>query len=515
MTMSATPWKANAWAIGKYSLSVVLVITVIAFGPTLLSILWGNVGLIYLVRPALDPSSAVTFQNMAVAYLERALRLDAGNSSVYRGLGRLYLQEDRYDKAAEALRQANASPRVRNQVSLWELGRAYAGLGRMDLAIAAWRQAGAAVFFLGEGKRYLNKGSNYCPQAENSLRLATLIDTQLAEAHYALGRTLHCLNRDEEAQESYQQAARFYEEDSPWRYLAQGHVSRYAGLWDEAVAAYQTAIAYAGQDIYAGTEGRFRLGEILYWKKGEIASATRYLKELIALRPTDVWPYIQIGDIYLDQKQFTEARGWYERAKQVDPLSDAPNRYIMMAYVDEGYTLRDAGKLDDAERSFRRAVDLFPQSAYAHNALGWFFYLRRHDASQAVEEFETAIALAPNDSLAYTRLGYVHLQEGRLAEAIEVLEAALRRNPQDAEAHANLGMVHLRQGALDAALKELEEAVTLAPRAGRYHEMLGDGYRMAGRRAEAIVAYRRALELEPGRVHSQHELDELLGLTEE
>jgi tetratricopeptide (TPR) repeat protein len=495
--------------VNKSLLTGILLIAVVIETPKGCSLFFSNLGFISLADASLTPASAVTLEESARDSFSRSVKSDLGNASAFRGYGELYRLEGNYKEAVDSLSKALLLGADQNKVTLWRLGKAYAGLGQIDLAVAAWRRAGAADYFLEEGKRYLHKGGSNCAGAEHSLRLAIMIDPQLADTHYALGQTLQCLGKEEEAADAFREAVRWYKMDSPLRYLAQGHALRYSGHWDEAVQAYQMATTLAKGDVYANIEAHLALSEVLYRKKGKMASAISCLEELIDLKLSDITPYILIGDIYLDQKRFAEARDWYGRARQVDPLNMVSNLYTLRAYVEEGNFLRDRN-LNDSEKAFRAALAIDPRSAYARIALGWFLYLMRHDASRAAEEFKTAITLAPADSSAYTLLGYVYFQEGRLAEAIEVLNTALVRNPRDAEAHACIGTAYLRQGAMDVAVKELETAVTLAPQVGRYYEMLGDGYRGAGHRDKAIAAYRRALALEPGRIYSQHELENLL-----
>lgn len=52
------------------------------------------------------------------------------------------------------------------------------------------------------------------------------------------------------------------------------------------------------------------------------------------------------------------------------------------------------------------------------------------------------------------RLGAAYLKLGRYAEALEVFQEAVRINPDDAEAHYFLGVTYLNKGDKDSALEE-------------------------------------------------------------
>ena len=85
-----------------------------------------------------------------------------------------------------------------------------------------------------------------------------------------------------------------------------------------------------------------------------------------------------------------EALADLERAAELDPLHHAPSSNL-------GVTLRDLGRLEEAEAAFRRALELAPDFVFGRYNLAGVVYLRgRH--REAVSLFEEARANDPSGS---------------------------------------------------------------------------------------------------------------------
>ena len=58
-------------------------------------------------------------------------------------------------------------------------------------------------------------------------------------------------------------------------------------------------------------------------------------------------------------------------------------------------------------------------------------------------------------------------------------------------------------------IEKFEKQVELAPERANSYDSLGDGYRAAGRKEEAITAYKKAVEIDPEFSPSKKNLEEL------
>ena len=96
------------------------------------------------------------------------------------------------------------------------------------------------------------------------------------------------------------------------------------------------------------------------------------------------------------------------------------------------------------------------------NLLGLSF-LRRGMYEEAIEQFEEAIVINPENSVFYNNLGRAYLGTGKVDEAITVLEKAIELSPNFADFHNNLGMAYLKKGMCKKAVEQFERATAINP----------------------------------------------------
>jgi adenylate cyclase len=146
-----------------------------------------------------------------------------------------------------------------------------------------------------------------------------------------------------------------------------------------------------------------------------------------------------------------------------------------------------------------RAAELDDSDPWAHLALGFVAYARRH-TDEAVEEFQRALDLNPNFAAAHGYLGHALALDGRSDQAIDHIGQAIRMSPHDPQnALFNVGLA----GAHYLAGRYLE-AVGFARKAMQQRFALTNGHRIyvaclaqAGQLDEARAALARLQELHP------------------
>jgi hypothetical protein len=80
---------------------------------------------------------------------------------------------------------------------------------------------------------------------------------------------------------------------------------------------------------------------------------------------------------------------------------------------------------------------------------------------KAEAEFNKSIELAPNFAPAYTSLGKLLLNQGRVPEAISQLHMSIRYDTEDFESRLTMGVALLENKEFDAARRELDQAAIL------------------------------------------------------
>ncbi len=109
-----------------------------------------------------------------------------------------------------------------------------------------------------------------------------------------------------------------------------------------------------------------------------------------------------------------EAEREFKRAIELDPNYAKAHSWY-------GEFSAAMGRLDEAVAQSRRALDLDPFSLMVKARVGWIYYLARHYEA-AIEQERRTLEMDPNWTSAHYFLGLACEQEGRYSEAMEELQ---------------------------------------------------------------------------------------------
>jgi tetratricopeptide (TPR) repeat protein len=103
----------------------------------------------------------------------------------------------------------------------------------------------------------------------------------------------------------------------------------------------------------------------------------------------------------------------------------------------KGISFGELGEYEEAIECFNRAIELNPNDADAYNCRGfvyyYYYYLGQHE--RAIKDFSKAIKLDPNNADAYFFRGSVYGQLKQYEKAIEDFNRAIELNPTDIGAY--------------------------------------------------------------------------------
>jgi tetratricopeptide (TPR) repeat protein len=168
----------------------------------------------------------------------------------------------------------------------------------------------------------------------------------------------------------------------------------------------------------------------------------------------------------------------------------------------------EAGQLQQSEAICRQLLAQDQNHADALHLLGLIAHRMRHqDAAPLIQR---AIALQPNNGLAYGNLALVLLSQSRWDEALECSKQALALQPNIPQAHYNLGYGFHMKGELENAIACYRRALLLRSDFALPYLNLGAALDGLGRDDEAIDAYRRGLELQPDSAQISNNLSHAL-----
>jgi Flp pilus assembly protein TadD len=156
--------------------------------------------------------------------------------------------------------------------------------------------------------------------------------------------------------------------------------------------------------------------------------------------------------------------------------------------------LLQAGQVDDAIIHYRKALQIKPDNAKAHNNLGIALFQKRR-VPEAVAQYQEALRITPDYAEAHNNLGYALLQAGEVDEARVHFQKALQLKPDYVEARVNLGNALLKSGQVDEAIDQYQQALRMRPGNVEAQNNLGIALLQKGRFAEAKDHFQQALQL--------------------
>jgi len=160
------------------------------------------------------------------------------------------------------------------------------------------------------------------------------------------------------------------------------------------------------------------------------------------------------------------------------------------ALVESGIAEKSAGRLDQAEARFRRALDLDPESSVLYFFLAEIFY-NRGNGDEALRFLRRSIDLNPANPDAHYLAGFILGDLGMVEEARDANRRAVALNPRLSRVEANLSLDNVR-GNTRAGSTVVTGAES--PAGGTPHLTLALALRLKGYTSEAMRECRAALD---------------------
>jgi serine/threonine protein kinase/tetratricopeptide (TPR) repeat protein len=127
------------------------------------------------------------------------------------------------------------------------------------------------------------------------------------------------------------------------------------------------------------------------------------------------------------------------------------------------YYDRSQDRLAKAKEAAERAVELRPDLAEAHTALGLYYYQGMLDYPRALDAFAAALRIQPNNSDTLSGIGYVLRRQGRWMEAAEKFSTAADLDPKNANPVHDFGFSSILARRYAEADRALVRTLALNP----------------------------------------------------
>jgi TolB-like protein/Tfp pilus assembly protein PilF len=226
---------------------------------------------------------------------------------------------------------------------------------------------------------------------------------------------------------------------------------------------------------------------VALYTEADAQRSIKYFEEAIQKDPTFAPAYVGLANAYFEAgtpaggvppksvqpKLISAAR----KALELDPTLPEPHLLLGAAYQGQW-------EWSNAEREFKRALELSPNDAWTHAAYaGWLLCQGRTE--EALEWERRGRELDPL-TVGGHDLGWTLFQSRHYDEAIRELRSDLAVYPDNPGDLWFLGYALIAKGAADQAIPVLEKAVALSDRTPAIIGVLVHAYAQAGRRPEAM-----------------------------
>ncbi len=346
----------------------------------------------------------------AESLLRRAIVAAPGEAVLHNNLANVLRAGGRADAAVPIYRKALGLNPGYGEAH-YNLGVALEDLGQADDALSAYAQAVALRPTFAPAQTRLGallRGKGQHDEALAALNAALAANPRAFDALYYRGLTFAALERFEDAVADLQSAAMLKPASFEALHALANNL-RNAGRNDEALAAYWQAMEMQPQNAMTHDE----LNR-LAWMSGRndlFLTSFAYVRERSGEDATLLFTEAQIR---LQRNDGPNAERLLRRA-----LDLAPERADVNALL--GRLLSRSGRHDGAFAAFDAAVRAAPDTAVYRNEYGYAL-LKGREAKAALDQFEAARRLNPNDQLALggVCVAYRELGDSRYHRLVDI-----------------------------------------------------------------------------------------------
>ncbi|MCX5704956.1 MAG: tetratricopeptide repeat protein, partial [Candidatus Omnitrophica bacterium] len=125
-------------------------------------------------------------------------------------------------------------------------------------------------------------------------------------------------------------------------------------------------------------------------------------KKAIELNPKNDWAYVELGNNYRKQRNFSEVEKLYRKALKLNPKNAE-------VHIELGNYYQDQGKYSEAEKLYKKAVELNPRNDKIYGALG-ILYIEMGNPGLAREYSKKAEELRLSHQYLITATNYHKLK---------------------------------------------------------------------------------------------------------
>lgn len=300
--------------------------------------------------------------------------------------------------------------------------------------------------------------------------------------------------------------------DSAPAWLDLGLVQLKTGKLPEAIASMQHALK-----IDPSAHGAHLFLGIAEYQTNHITNALADLGQAVQEDPNNAQAQMWLGIVELNTDHPDKATGPLDRAAELAPsdlnildyrvqahMAVARQSYTRIYELDAGsWRLHRLNAQIDAQAlqhtqaidEYQQAIRIAPKEADLYEGLGWE-YRQTGQVDLAEKAFQQQLALTPGNPIAMYNLASAEVDSGQATAAIPLLEKVVQLYGMPTVADYYLGRAYAAAGKNDLAVAELQKATTLSGETERRAWYgLSQVYKQMGKTAEARAAVQKFQQL--------------------
>jgi tetratricopeptide (TPR) repeat protein len=394
----------------------------------------------------------------AIPLYRKMLQSGVDNVQVKRQLGAALVETGEYAEAAKVLEEVvKASPRG-DGFALTQLGRARLGARDPAKAIESFERAIEVNPANLEAEFYLGMAYEASGKTDEAVKVfARLLEkTRKSTGSYSDGEKANRL---------------VFQQHLASAYLEQGETEKAIAIYEELVKAdpepnpRQLYMLISAYRMNRQLDKALGLAKPQYEKNpkdtaialayartladtGKVNQGADILAKAVAAEPGNLDLYINLSQIYLQGKKYTDAEKALRRAQGVESLNDSDRERIkfQLASVYERQK-----EFDRAESIFQEILKSNPENAGALNYIGYMLADRGVRLQEAVKYVEKALEIEPNNGAYLDSLGWAFFKLNDLGQAEKYLLRAVGVVKNDPTIHDHLGDLYFKTGDYEKA----------------------------------------------------------------
>lgn len=190
---------------------------------------------------------------------------------------------------------------------------------------------------------------------------------------------------------------------------------------------------------------------------GDKDGALKLARETLEPMPNDARALVLYADLLRDDNRFPEAVQALTRA--INGFSEAEAGWAL--FYERGIAEERSGDWKAAEADLQHALRLKPDEPQVLNYLGYAWADRGERLTEALTMLEKAAALEPRSGAIVDSLGWARYRIHQYSEAMQNLEHAVELAPSDPEVNNHLGDVYWKVGRQVEARYQWQRVLTL------------------------------------------------------